>query len=55
MLLLCCLKSTFYGVFLFALGVLFLFSEIWIYTKSRRLYYALFYFLNNIVLGAPRK
>ena len=23
MLLLCCLKSTFYGVFLFALGVLF--------------------------------
>ena len=38
----------------FALGVLF-FPEIWIYTKSRRLYYALFQFLNNIVLGAPRK
>ena len=51
MLLLCCLKSTFYGVFLFALGV----PEIWVYTKSRRLYYALFHFLNNIVLGAPRK
>ena len=31
------------------------FPEIWIYTKSRRLYYALFQFLNNIVLGAPRK